>query len=48
MGTRHFKTKAGYRKWIIYGQMHGDFARTPGHQVVFIGGKRHKVKHKRK
>lgn len=48
MGTRHFKTKAKYRKWIIYGQMHGTFTKTQGHQKIYIKGWKHKVKHKRK
>lgn len=47
MGTRHFKSKAGYKKWIAYGQIHGIFAKTPGHQKIFIRGKPHKVKHKK-
>lgn len=48
MGTRRFATKEKYRKWIIYGNMHGDFANTPGHQTIYIAGKKHKVKHKKK
>lgn len=40
-----FKSKEGYRKWLAYGHIHGDFERTPGHQKVTIAGKPHKVKH---
>ena len=46
-GTKHFKSKASYQKWLAYGHMHGDF-KVPGVQKVYIKGKLHKVKHKRK
>jgi hypothetical protein len=45
--TLHFKSKAGYGKWLAFGHMHGAFARVPGDARTFIAGKPHKVKHKR-
>jgi len=48
MGVRHFRSKAAYRKWLAYGHIHGHFKRKPGHQIVYIRGKRHRVKHRRK
>lgn len=61
MGTLHFKSKEGYRKWSAYGHMHTKtgklvlakkgrvdlFKATPGIQKIIIGGKPHKVKHRR-
>jgi hypothetical protein len=44
----NFKNKVGYKKWLAYGHMHGDFAKTPGHQPVSIKGKSHKVEHEKK
>jgi hypothetical protein len=43
----HFKNKEAYHKWLAYGNMHGDFARVAGNQRIDIGGKPHKVKHRR-
>jgi hypothetical protein len=39
----HFKSKAGYGRWLAYGHMHGAF-KGPGVDV-FIRGKKHKVHH---
>lgn len=59
-GVRRFKTKAGYRRWLAYGHMRtrrgtraksrkrSVFATTRGHQRIYIRGKRHHVKHRRK
>lgn len=44
----HFKTKKGYQNWLAYGHIHGVFEETPGHQRVTIGGKPHKVEHKKR
>jgi hypothetical protein len=44
-GKMNFKSKGAYQKWLAYGHMHGQFAKTPGHQKVSIGGKSHRVKH---
>jgi hypothetical protein len=46
-GVKHFKSKAGYHKWLAYGHMHGDF-KVPGVQKVYIRGRLHKVLHGRK
>jgi hypothetical protein len=43
-GTKHFKSKAGYHKWLAAGHIHGYF-KVPGVQRVYIGGKLHKIKH---
>ncbi len=57
--TKRFKSKKAYKKWLAYGHMRTKkgklaksrkrsvFATTPGHQKVYIKGKRHKVKHRR-
>ena len=45
--TLHFRTRAEYRKWLAFGQMHGLFRKAPGHMKIVIGGRPHKVKHKR-
>lgn len=42
--VRHFKSKAGYRKWLAYGHIHHVFH---GRQKVYIGGRLHKVKHRK-
>ena len=42
----HFKSKAGYKKWLAFGHMHGAFKKAPGHQRIMIRGRVHKVKHK--
>jgi hypothetical protein len=53
----HFRSKESYRKWLAYGHMRTPsgrlarsrsesvFARTPGHQRVYIRGKPHRVQH---
>ena len=58
--VKHFKSKEDYRKWLAYGHMRTKtgklaksrkrsvFATTPGHQTVYIRGKKHKIKHKRR
>jgi len=45
-GVKHFKSRAGYQKWLAYGHIHGHF-KVPGVQRVYIRGKLHKVKHRR-
>lgn len=45
MGTRNFKSRAAYGKWLAYGHMHGDFEKTPGNQKVKIQGQPVKVTH---
>ncbi len=45
--TLHFKNKAGYNRYLAYGHIHKVFENTPGNQRIKIGGKTHKVKHKR-
>lgn len=44
--TLHFKSKAGYDRWLAYGHMHKLFD-VPGNQNIMIRGKPIKVKHKR-
>ena len=46
--TKRFRSKEGYRKWLAYGHIHNKFAEVPGHQMIIIAGKKHKVKHGRK
>lgn len=41
----NFKSKTAMKKWMAYGNMHGDFAKSPGNTPVKIKGKTHKVKH---
>lgn len=48
MGTLHFKSKQGYKKWLAYGHIHGDFKRVVGSQKIVIAGHAHKVKHTRR
>ena len=43
--TRNFKSEKAYKKWAAYGNIHGDFAKTPGNTRVTIRGKKHKVNH---
>lgn len=43
--AKNFSSKAGYKKWLAYGHMHGDFAKSPGNTPVKIKGKAHKVAH---
>jgi hypothetical protein len=45
-GTKHFKSKLAYMKWISYGHMHKKFV-VPGVQKIVIAGKPHAVKHRR-
>lgn len=45
--TLHFKNKKSYRKWLAYGHMHHEFD-VPGNKRIYIHGKLHKVKHKKK
>lgn len=59
MRTLHFKSRAGYRKWLAYGHMRTKtgkmakvrsrsvFASTPGYSKIAIRGKFHKVTHRR-
>ena len=44
----HFKSKEAYRKWLSYNWIHNteEMGKAP-HKVVYIRGKKHKVKHKR-
>ncbi len=44
-GKLHFKTKAGYKKWLAYGHIHGDFAKVKGNKEIYIAGKKHTVDH---
>jgi hypothetical protein len=44
-GSRNFKSKEAYRKWLAYGHIHGDFKKKKGFQSVTIRGKPHKVEH---
>jgi hypothetical protein len=48
MGTKNFKSKASYGKWLAYGHASGKFAKTPGHQKVKIQGRKRKVSHRKK
>lgn len=41
----HFKSKEKYCKWLAAGHIHGWFKKVPGHQVIFIKGKKKKVEH---
>jgi len=47
-GIKHFKTRKDYQKWLAFGHIKGVFEATPGTQKVYIGGKLHKVKHKKR
>ena len=40
-----FKSNKAYKAWLAYGHASGEFAKTPGHQSVSIGGKPKAVKH---
>ena len=42
---RNFKSKDAYDRYVAYGNMHGDFKKSPGNTPVKIRGKTHKVKH---
>ena len=41
----NFQSHAAYMKWLAYGHMNGDFAKSPGNTPVKIKGKVHKVNH---
>lgn len=41
----NFTSPEAYQKWLAYGHIHGQFARTPGNQKIKIRGKTKKVKH---
>lgn len=43
--TKNFKSASAYKKWLAYGHMHGDFARSKGNTPVKIKGRSHRVKH---
>ena len=43
--AKNFGSKAAYGRWLAYGHIHGDFARSPGNTPVKIKGKAKKVKH---
>lgn len=43
--TMNFKSAGAMKKWMAYGHIHGDFAKTPGNTPVKIKGKPHKVAH---
>lgn len=44
----NFRSKKAYLRWLRYGHATGVFKRTPGHVKVFIRGRPHRVKHKRR
>lgn len=46
--AKNFKSAAGYKKWLAYGHIHGDFAKSPGNTPVKIRGKAKKVSHMKK
>ena len=41
-GTEHFKSKRAYRKYLAYIHIHHIPHRH--HRIVFVGGRKHKVK----
>ena len=41
----HFKSKAGYKKYLAFGNIHHVF--HGGKPIIYIHGKKHKVHHKR-
>lgn len=41
----NFKSGANYKKWLAYGHMHGDFAKSPGNTPVSIKGKSKQITH---
>lgn len=43
----NFKSQGAYKKWLAYGHMNGDFAKSPGNTPVKIQGKAHNVIHQR-
>jgi hypothetical protein len=45
--ARNFKSKEAYKKWAAYGNIHGEFKKSPGNTPVKIKGKAHKVNHAR-
>lgn len=44
-GGLNFKSSDAYKKWLAFGHASGEFAKTPGHQKVSIGGEPKKVEH---
>lgn len=43
----HFKSKNAYRKWLAYNYIHHRRQmRRPPHKIIYIRGKRHRVKHR--
>ena len=45
-GVKHFKSVAGYHRWLAFGHISGTF-KVPGYQKIIIKGKEIKVKHKK-
>jgi hypothetical protein len=45
MGTLHFKSGEGYRKWLAFGHIHKVFEKTAGHQKIVLRRKPHRVEH---
>ncbi len=43
--TMHFKSKAAYKRWAAYGNIHGVFKKSPGHTPIKIKGKSYRPKH---
>lgn len=41
----NFKSMEAERKYMAHGNIHGEFARSPGNTPVTVGGKAHKVDH---
>lgn len=47
MGKLHFGSKSGYQKWLAYNWIHNKQEMgKPPHEIVYVHGKEHKVKHK--
>jgi len=45
--TVHFKSKAGYKRWVAYGHIHNKFKGGAGERVV-IAGRPHRVRHSKR
>lgn len=45
--TLNFGSKTKYLKYLAYGQIHGEFAKSPGNTPIKIKGKPHTVEHTR-
>lgn len=43
--TLHFKTKAGYQKYVAYGNIHHVFKHRAPYEKIVIHGKVHHVNH---